>query len=50
MITELAAESAAYQTYLEAVRTHPDDDLLREDLERARRAMVRAWLEQLGSL
>lgn len=40
----LAAETQAYQTYLEGHRQDPDDEHLWEDLQKAKRAMQLAWL------
>lgn len=42
----LSEETEAYQALLEGVRAYPEDELLREDLERARRTMEIAWLEE----
>lgn len=46
LMHNLAAETEAYQAYLEGVRAHPDDEQLAQDLNRARRAMEIAWLER----
>jgi hypothetical protein len=43
---DLAADTMAFQTYLEGVRAHPDDEELAEDLARARRRMEITWLER----
>jgi hypothetical protein len=43
----LSDEIDAYQTYLEAVRAHPDDEELWEDLAKAKAAVEVAYLEQL---
>jgi hypothetical protein len=43
----LSEELSAFQTYLEAVRAHPDDDELWEDLAKAKAAVEVAYLEQI---
>lgn len=42
----LADEIEAYAAYLNAWMAHPDDDELTEDLEKAKRALEVAWLEE----
>jgi len=42
----LSDELDAFQTYLEAVRAHPDDDELWEDLAKAKAAVEVAYLEE----
>lgn len=44
----IADEFSAYQTYLEGARAYPDDEQIAADLERARRAMQIAWLDEIG--
>lgn len=44
----LDEEMSAYQTYLEAVRAHPEDEELWEDLQRAKDALEVAYLENLA--
>lgn len=43
----LSDDLDTFQTYLEAVRAHPEDDELWEDLDRARIALEVAWLEAI---
>lgn len=40
----------AYQAMLEGVRAHPDDEQLREDFEKAKAEMERAWLAKVTAL
>ena len=42
----LADETQAYQALLEGHRMDPDDEEVWEDLQKARRAMEVAWLEE----
>jgi hypothetical protein len=46
-VTDLAAATEAYQALLEGHRRDPDDELLWEDLEKARTAMEVAWLKAM---
>ncbi len=41
----IADEFMAYQALLEGHRAHPDDDLIYEDMLKARRSMEVAWLK-----
>lgn len=42
----LAHETQAYQTLLEGHRHDPDDDLLYQDMLKAKAAMEVAWLQR----
>lgn len=44
-MTTVAAETMAYQAYLEGHRADPDDEQLYEDLLKARQALEVAWHE-----
>jgi hypothetical protein len=44
----LSEEISAYQTYLEGHRLDPDNELLYEDMLKAKAHMEIAWLECLG--
>jgi hypothetical protein len=43
----LQEATEAYQAMLEGHRAHPDDELIWEDLCKARQAMEIAWLNQI---
>lgn len=46
-MSDLAAETVAFQTYLEGHRRDPDNDELYEDMLKAKAAMELAWLESI---
>jgi hypothetical protein len=45
---DLALEIQAYQALLEGHRADPDDELLYQDMLKARASMEVAWLERLS--
>jgi hypothetical protein len=45
--TDLAADTEAYQAYLEGHRADPDDEELYLDMLKAKAAMEIAWMAQL---
>lgn len=47
---DLAAETAAYQTLLEGHRADPDDELIYQDMLKAKAAMEVAWLQRTGRI
>lgn len=47
-MADLDEATEAYQVFLEGNRAHPDDELIADDLDKARAAMEVAWLEHLA--
>jgi hypothetical protein len=45
---DLASEIEAYQALLEGHRADPDDELLYQDMLKAKATMEIAWLQQLN--
>jgi hypothetical protein len=45
-VSRLGEATEAFQVYTEAVRAHPDDELLAADLAKAKREMEVEWLKE----
>jgi hypothetical protein len=49
-MTRLAQETEAFQLHIERLRIDPEDEMVIEDVRRARAALEVAWLDQLGEI